>query len=32
MSASDVIGHVVVIHDADDPTKRIACGKVSKQL
>ena len=30
MSESDVIGHVMVIHHADDTTKRIACGKVTK--
>jgi Cu/Zn superoxide dismutase len=29
-SATDVIGHVVVIHDADDPTQRIACGVIVK--
>jgi hypothetical protein len=29
-SATDVIGHVVVIHDADDPTQRIACGQILK--
>ena len=30
VSDSDVIGHVVVIHDADEKTRRIACGKVTK--
>jgi hypothetical protein len=30
MTESDVIGHVLVIHDADDPNVRIACGKVTK--
>ncbi len=25
---SNVVGHVVVIHDPDDPMKRIACGKI----
>ena len=29
-SATDVIGHVVVIHDADEPTQRIACGVITK--
>jgi hypothetical protein len=29
-SATDVVGHVVVVHDADDPTQRIACGAVVK--
>jgi Cu/Zn superoxide dismutase len=29
-SATDVVGHVVVIHDADDPMKRIACGVIAK--
>jgi Cu/Zn superoxide dismutase len=29
-SASDVVGHTVVIHDADDPTLRIACGVIAK--
>jgi hypothetical protein len=28
---SNVIGHVVVLHDPDDPMKRIACGEIKKQ-
>lgn len=30
MSATDVVGRTVVIHDADDPTVRIACGVIAK--
>jgi hypothetical protein len=26
---SNIVGHVVVVHDADDPTTRIACGKIT---
>jgi hypothetical protein len=29
-SATDVVGRTVVIHDADDPTIRIACGVIAK--
>jgi Cu/Zn superoxide dismutase len=29
MRPSDVIGHVIVIHDADEKTLRLACGKVT---
>jgi hypothetical protein len=29
--ASDIVGHTVVIHDPDDTTKRIACGKIAAQ-
>jgi Cu/Zn superoxide dismutase len=29
-SESDVVGRTVVIHDADDPTIRIACGVIAK--
>jgi Cu/Zn superoxide dismutase len=29
-TATDVVGHVVVIHDADEPTQRIACGVITK--
>jgi hypothetical protein len=28
---SNVIGHVVVLHDPDDPMKRIACGQIKAQ-
>ena len=28
---SNVIGHVVVLHDPDDNTKRIACGEIKSQ-
>jgi Cu/Zn superoxide dismutase len=28
---SNVIGHVMVLHDPDDPTKRIACGELKAQ-
>jgi hypothetical protein len=30
MSATDVVGRTVVIHDADDPMIRIACGVIAK--
>jgi hypothetical protein len=30
MTATDVVGRTVVIHDADDPTVRIACGVIAK--
>jgi Cu/Zn superoxide dismutase len=29
-SATDVVGHVLVVHDADEPTWRIACGPIVK--
>lgn len=29
-SATDVVGHVIVIHDADIPSWRIACGVIAK--
>jgi hypothetical protein len=28
---SNVIGHVMVLHDPDMPTKRIACGEIKAQ-
>jgi hypothetical protein len=28
---SNVVGHVMVLHDPDDPTKRIACGEIKAQ-
>jgi Cu/Zn superoxide dismutase len=28
---SNVIGHVMVLHDPDDNTKRIACGEIKSQ-
>ena len=30
-AASNVVGHVMVLHDADDPTKRIECGQIVAQ-
>jgi Cu/Zn superoxide dismutase len=30
-AASNVVGHVMVLHDPDDTTKRIACGKIAAQ-
>ncbi|HKP59356.1 MAG TPA: superoxide dismutase family protein [Polyangiales bacterium] len=30
-AASNVIGHVVVVHDPDDPMKRISCGQIKAQ-
>jgi hypothetical protein len=29
-AASNVVGHVVVLHDATDTTQRIACGKITQ--
>lgn len=28
-AATDVVGHVIVVHDADTPTMRIACGVIA---
>jgi len=28
-AATDVVGHVIVVHDADTPTTRIACGVIA---
>ncbi|HTL32608.1 MAG TPA: superoxide dismutase family protein [Kofleriaceae bacterium] len=28
-SATDVVGHTIVVHDADTPTTRIACGTIT---
>jgi Cu/Zn superoxide dismutase len=28
-ATTDVVGHVIVVHDADTPTNRIACGAIA---
>ena len=28
-ATSNVVGHVIVVHDATTPSKRIACGKIT---
>jgi Cu/Zn superoxide dismutase len=31
MKDSDMVGHAMVLHDPDDNTKRVACGKIIAQ-